>query len=268
MQKEVGGMGSKKILTVDIGNTNVLLGIYTEKELAASWRIATGRWRTADEWGFTLSGLLGMRSMDLGAVDAVVIGSVVPAITQAWADMCRKNLGLEPLLVSSAVDCGLIVLYDHPKDVGADRLANALAAFRRRGAAVILDFGTATTLDAVSASGEYLGGAIMPGISISLDALYSKAARLSGVDLFAPLTTIGRNTGDSLRSGIIYGFAAQAEGMIQRFLREMGEGTAVLATGGLAELVCGQMCLKIEVDPFLTLEGLKAIYEMNCKDNI
>ncbi len=175
---------------------------------------------------------------------------------------------MEPLSVSSAVDCGLIVLYDHPKDVGADRLANALAAYRRRGAAVILDFGTATTLDAVSAAGEYLGGAIMPGISISLDALYSKAARLSGVDLFAPLTSIGRNTGDSLRSGIIYGFAAQAEGMTQRFLREMGEETAVLATGGLAEPVCSQMCLAVEVDPFLTLEGLKAIYEMNCKDSV
>ncbi|MDD3926135.1 MAG: type III pantothenate kinase, partial [bacterium] len=232
---------SEKLLTVDIGNTNIVLGIYDGNDLAAFWRIATGRWRTADEWGFALSGLLRMRDMDIASIDAVVIGSVVPSLTQAWAGMCREALGLEPLLVSSAVDCGLTVLYDHPSDVGADRLANALAAYRRRGAAVVLDFGTATTLDAVSASGEYLGGAIMPGISISLDALYGRAARLSGVDLYAPLTTIGRNTGDSLRSGIIYGFAAQAEGMTRRFLKEMGEGTAVLATGGLAELVCGQI---------------------------
>ncbi|MBU4193437.1 MAG: type III pantothenate kinase [Actinobacteria bacterium] len=251
------------LLGIDVGNTQTVIGVYSEK-LENHWRISTKRERTADEFALTLSGFLAFKGHSLDQLDGVVISSVVPEMTSALVHMARDIMSLDPLVIDSDTDTGIPILYDDPRQVGADRLVNAVAAIDRYGSpAVVVDFGTATTLDAITRSGEYLGGTITPGLEISADALFRHAARLSRVELDAPEHAIGRNTVESIQCGLIFGTAGQVDRLVELFKRELGEDAAVVATGGLAEVVVAR-CRTIEVtDPLLTLNGLKIVYDRN-----
>ena len=252
------------LLAIDVGNSNVTLGLYEGDQLAASWRLATRAERTGDEIGMELLQLLHLRELDAGAVDAIVIASVVPALIPAFADACRTYLGREPLMVGPGTKTGVRITYDNPKDVGADRIANALAAFRLHGGpAIVIDFGTAVTYDAIDAEGRYLGGAIAPGIQVSLDALVSHAARLPRVEALAPPEVIGRSTVTAIQSGLLWGVVGQVEGMVKRFSVELGGRPTVIATGGHAPLVAGLTTAIDTVEPMLTLEGLRLIHLQN-----
>jgi len=252
------------LLAIDVGNSNVTLGLYDGENLAASWRLATHTERTADEVGLELLQLLRVRGLDAGAVEAVVVGSVVPALTPAVAEACREYLEREPLVVGPGVKTGIQITYDNPKDVGADRVANALAVVRRFGGpAIVIDFGTAVTYDAIDAEGRYLGGAIAPGIQVSLDALVSHAARLPRVEALKPPEVIGRSTVTAIQSGLIWGVVGQVEGMVRRFTTELGGQPHVIATGPHAPLIASLTTAIQVVEPLLTLVGLRMIYELN-----
>lgn len=252
------------LLGIDVGNTQTVIGVFAGGELENHWRISTERERTPDEVALTLSGFLAFTGHSLEQVDGVIISSVVPEMTSALVHMSRDILELEPLVVTSRTDVGIPVLYEDPREVGADRLVNAVAALEKYGCpCVVVDFGTATTLDALTDKGEYLGGTIAPGVEISADALFRQAARLSRVELVAPEYAIGRNTIESVQCGIIYGTAGQVDRLVELFKLELGGQAKVIATGGLAETVVCK-CRTIDVtDPLLTLEGLKLIYERN-----
>jgi type III pantothenate kinase len=255
------------LLGIDVGNTQTVIGIFDEERLQHHWRIGTERERTADEIALTITGFLNLYGKKLEQIDGIIISSVVPEMTSAMAHMAHDILKLEPLVVDSDTDTGVPVLYDDPSQVGADRLVNAAAAIDKYGTpCVIVDFGTATTLDAISRSGEYLGGTISPGIEISSLALFRAAARLSRVELVAPDLTIGRNTVESIQSGIINGAAGQVDRLVELFKGELGEDAKVIATGGLAEIVVDRCRTIDEWDPLLTLDGLKLIYERNRKE--
>ncbi|MCJ7745855.1 MAG: type III pantothenate kinase [Actinobacteria bacterium] len=255
------------LLGIDVGNTQTVIGIFEGEELQHHWRIGTERERTADEIALTLTGFLNLSGQRLDDVDGIIISSVVPEMTSALVHMARDILKLEPLVVDSDTDTGVPILYDDPSQVGADRLVNAAAAINKYGTpCVVVDFGTATTLDAITRSGEYVGGTISPGIEISSLALFRAAARLSRVELVAPSLPIGRNTVESIQSGIINGAAGQVDRLVELFKQELGEDAKVVATGGLAEIVAGRCRTIDEWDPLLTLEGLKLIYERNRKE--
>lgn len=256
--------GDQMLLGIDVGNTQTVIGAYTDDGLSNHWRLSTQRERTADEIALELGGFLGFKGKGLGEVDGVIISSVVPEMTSALQHMARDILHLEPLVVDSETETGVPILYDDPKQVGADRLVNAVAAIHKYGSpCVIVDFGTATTLDAITANGEYLGGTIMPGIEISADALFRHAARLSRVELIEPANPIGRNTVESIQAGIVFGAVGQVDYLVELFKDELGESSRVIATGGLAEVVFGR-CRSVETwDPLLTLDGLKLIYDRN-----
>jgi type III pantothenate kinase len=252
------------LLAIDVGNSNVTLGLYGGEELAASWRLTTRAERTGDEIGVELLGLLHLREVDASAIHAVVIASVVPALNPPFAEACRTYLGREPLMVGPGTKTGVHITYDNPKDVGADRIANALAAYRRHGGpAIVIDFGTAVTYDAIDAEGRYLGGAIAPGIQVSLDALVAHAARLPRVEALAPPEVIGRSTVTAIQSGLLWGVVGQVEGMVKRFSAELGGRPKVIATGGHAPLVAGLTTVIDTVEPMLTLEGLRLIHLQN-----
>ncbi|MCE5198541.1 MAG: type III pantothenate kinase [Armatimonadota bacterium] len=251
------------LLAIDVGNTNITFAVFDGDILRADWRIGTDTRRTGDEYAALLLILFGEQELSFLHIDGVSISSVVPAAVDALVRFSRKHLKVaEPLVLGPDIDLGIKVNYYPVTDVGADRIANAAAAHVKYGGKVIVvDFGTATTLDAVSEDGEYLGGAISPGIQISLEALFAKAARLTGVPLTAPAKAIGTTTAESLQSGIIFGFAGQVDALVDRFQTEMGGGAKVVATGGLAELIA-EHSRTIEVcDDLLTLEGLKLIYQ-------
>lgn len=252
------------ILVFDVGNTNVVLGIFDGEELLTSWRIGTDPRRTADDLGMLVKNLFDFRGLRFQDVDALVMSSVVPPLTPALCQMCRKYFGKEPLVVGPGVKTGMPIRYENPREVGADRIVNAVAVAHRYGVpAVIVDFGTATTFCAVSRTGDYLGGAIAPGIGVSMEALFAKAAKLPRIELSRPAQVIGKNTVASMQSGFYYGFIGQVEGIVRRMKAEIGEDAVVVATGGLAELICsGTECVD-HVDPYLTLWGLKIIYERN-----
>jgi type III pantothenate kinase len=255
------------LLGIDVGNTQTVIGIFTGENLEHHWRIATERERTADEIALTLTGFLNLYGQKLEQIDGMIISSVVPEMTSALVHMSRDILKVEPLVVDSDTDTGVPILYDDPSQVGADRLVNAAAAIGKYGApCVVVDFGTATTLDAITRSGEYLGGTISAGIEISSLALFRAAARLSRVELVVPAMPIGRNTVESIQSGIINGAAGQVDRLVELFKQELGEDAKVIATGGLAEIVVGKCRTIDEWDPLLTLDGLKLIYERNRKD--
>lgn len=252
------------LLAIDAGNTNVALGLYDGDRLAADWRIATRLERTADEFGVELTQLFALRGLELSAVTGVVIASVVPSLNPALTGAVARYLGLEPVMVGPGVKTGVRIRYENPKDVGADRIANALAAFRRYGGPVlVIDFGTAVTYDAISKEGDYLGGAIAPGVQISLDALVAHTARLYRVEPVAPPEVIGRTTVAAIQSGLIWGFVAQVEGMVRRMVSELGGSARVIATGGQAEIVAALTDVIETVDPMLTLEGLRLIHQQN-----
>jgi type III pantothenate kinase len=252
------------LLAVDVGNTNVTFGLFDGERLAADWRVTSHRERTADEMAVELRQLFQLRGLELDAVSGVVISSVVPTLNPALIEASRRYLNCEPVMVGPGVKTGVRVRYETPRDVGADRIANALAAFTKYGGPiVVIDFGTAVTYDAISAEGDYLGGAIAPGVEISLDALVSQTAMLRRVEPVAPDSVIGRNTVASIQSGLVWGFVAQVEGMVERMVGELGGRARVIATGGQAALVAGLTHVIEETDPLLTLEGLRLIYLQN-----
>ena len=249
------------LLAVDIGNTNVVAGLYERDQLVAHWRLATETRRTADEYAMSLADLFAWSGFAFAGVRYVIISSVVPPAAPTFADVARRYLGREPLVVGPETDIGMPVRYDNPGEVGADRLVNAVGAYARYGGPlVVVDLGTATTFDAISAAGEYLGGAIAPGIGISAEALFQRAARLSRVELVRPATAIGRTTETSLQSGIIFGFAGQIDAMVRRIAAELGGRPRVIATGGLAQLIAAESETIETVDHLLTLEGLRLIH--------
>lgn len=252
------------LLAVDVGNTNVTFGLFDGEHLAADWRVTSHRERTADEMAVELRQLFSLRGLDLEIVTGVVVSSVVPNLNPALIEASRRYLKCEPVMVGPGVKTGVKVRYETPRDVGADRIANALAAFTKYGGPiVVIDFGTAVTYDAISAEGDYLGGAIAPGVEISLDALVSQTAMLRRVEPVAPDSVIGRNTVASIQSGLVWGFVAQVEGMVARMVGELGGKARVIATGGQAALVAGLTNVIEETDPLLTLEGLRLIYQQN-----
>ncbi len=252
------------ILVLDIGNSNIVIGVYREDRILAHWRLSTNRQQTADEYGMMLKTLFSCENLDSGAVRAVVISSVVPPLMDNIERMVRKYFGCEPLLVGPGIKTGMKILYDNPKEVGADRIVNAVAAIEKYGGPVIVvDFGTATTFCAISREGDYLGGAIVPGIGIATEALFQRAAKLPRIELVKPKTAIGRNTVSSMQSGIIFGYAGLVDAMVRRFKAEMGGDPFVVATGGLSDLISAETETIKEVNPYLTLDGLLLLYKRN-----
>jgi type III pantothenate kinase len=252
------------LLAVDVGNTNVTMALFEGERLVADWRVTSHRERTADELAVELRQLFELRGFDFGVVTGVVISSVVPNLNPALLETSRRYLKCEPVMVGPGVKTSVRIRYDNPKDVGADRIANALAAYTKYGGPiVVIDFGTAVTYDAINAEGDYLGGAIAPGVEISLDALVRHTAMLRRVEPVAPDSVIGRNTVASIQSGLIWGFVAQVEGMVERFRSELGGSAKVIATGGQAALLAGLTHVIETTDPLLTLEGLRLIYAQN-----
>ena len=251
------------LLAVDIGNTNIVLGAFRRERLLASWRTATAAHRMADEYAMLLDSLFRYHGLSMSDVKHVVMCSVVPALSATFSDLAERYLGVSALSVGPEVVTGIRVDIDNPREVGADRIANAVAAYRRYGGPIIvLDFGTATTLDAITAAGEYVGGAIAPGVTIAAEALFARAARLYRVEMTAPARAIGRNTVASMQSGIIFGYVGLVEGLVARFRQELGPAR-VIATGGLASVICRETAVVDEVVPALTLEGLRMVYELN-----
>jgi type III pantothenate kinase len=252
------------LLCIDIGNTNITLGLYQGETLGPRWRLATDHERMPDEFALDVLGLLHMGGFAPKDVDGAAVASVVPPLTGKWVEVCQNTLRCEPLVVDAGVRTGVRVRYDDPKAVGADRVVDAAAAFRMYGGpAIIVDFGTATTFDAISADGDYLGGAIAPGIGIAAEALFSRAAKLTRVEITRPPAAIGRNTTHSIQSGLLFGNVGLVEGMVERFRRELGGEAKVIGTGGLAELIARETPVIEILAPWLTLDGLRMIYEMN-----
>ncbi|MDQ6777992.1 MAG: type III pantothenate kinase [Actinomycetota bacterium] len=254
------------LLVVDVGNTQTHFGVWGEHELHEHWRFATVRDSTSDELGAALSNLLALRGFGFGDVETSILSSTVPQLVEQWTEMAARYLGHRMLAVGPTIRTGMPIRIDNPREVGADRLVNAVAAYDRLGGpCVVVDFGTAITYDAVSAAGEYLGGLISPGAEISIEALSERAAKLPRVELAEPRSLIGKSTVDAIRSGIVYGFAGQVEGIVRRLREhELGANTPVIATGGLARAIVPFILETIdEVDELLTLKGLRLIYARN-----
>lgn len=250
------------ILALDIGNTQTVVGVFEKDRLRHHWRISTQKEETADQLKVILADLLALEGLSLDNIKAIVVSSVVPHCTAAIEEMARQGLKLEPLVVGPGVKTGISILYDNPHEVGADRVVNAVAAYHLYGGPVIIvDFGTATTFCVVSKKGEYLGGAIVPGIEISAEALFNTAAKLSRVEFEKPTSVIGKNTRASLQSGLIFGTAGLVDSMVERIKADLGEECKVVATGGLADLIAPECKNITKVDLLLTLTGLKLIYD-------
>ncbi len=259
------------LLTIDVGNTQTVIGLYdravtsgatADAGLLEHWRIATDAARTADEHAVVIRSLMESAGFPF-EVDGVAICAGVPRVLASLREMIDRNIDVEPIVIEPGVRTGMAILYDNPKEVGADRIANAVAAFDLYGGpTVVVDFGTGNNFDVISANGEFLGGAIAPGVEISLDALIGKAAALRAVELVAPRSVIGKNTVESLQSGAVFGFASQIDGMVERFRAELG-GCTVVATGGLAPLIAPAATTIEHIEPFLTLHGLRIVFHRN-----
>ncbi len=252
------------LLALDVGNTNTVVGVFEGKELRVHWRLATRRDGTGDEYGILIKNLLDLAGLELDRISAVAIASVVPPLQSSLEEMTHRYFRIVPLVVGPGIRTGMPILYDSPREVGADRIVNAVAAFETYGGpAIVVDFGTATTFDAVSARGEYVGGVITPGIGIAAEALFERTAKLPRIDIVRPKCVVGRNTVASMQSGLFYGYLGLVEGIVRRMLEEMGSESVVVATGGLAHLILAESRSVHHVDPLLTLTGLRIIYERN-----
>ena len=256
------------LLAIDVGNTNIVLGVFDHATLVRSWRLSTQRERTADELGLMVEGLFAHDRIEQSAIAAVVMGSVVPPLTRTTHVMAERHFGLNALTVEPGVETGMPILYENPAEVGADRLVNGIAAYERFGRAaglplIVVDFGTATTFDAITVRGEYLGGAICPGVQISADALFQRAARLPRIDVRKPATVVGRTTISSMESGLFYGYVGLVEGLVRRMSDELGGQAVSVATGGLASIIVPETSLIQHVDVDLTLHGLRIVWERN-----
>jgi type III pantothenate kinase len=256
------------LLTIDVGNTNIVLGVFDGSTLIQSWRLQTQRERTADELGLLVDGLFAHAKIDRMKVRGVILGSVVPPLTTPTRAMVEQYFGVKALTIEPGLDTGMPILYDNPSEVGADRIVNGVAAYERfgRGAdrpLIVVDFGTATTLDAITPRGEYLGGAICPGVQISADALFQRAARLPRIDVRKPERIVGRTTVGAMESGLFYGYVGMVEGLVRRMSDELGGNALCVATGGLAGVIAPETPLIHHVDPDLTLHGLRIVWERN-----
>jgi type III pantothenate kinase len=256
------------LLAVDVGNTNIVLGVFDAAALGYTWRLTTLRERTADEVGILLTQLFEHRGLAASSIDGIVMASVVPSLTPIMMTMAQRYFGSSPLVVDQGVRTGMPNLYENPAEVGADRIVNGIAAYEQYGRAagrgvIVVDFGTATTFDVISMGGEYLGGVICPGIQISADALFQRTARLPRIEVHKPEHVIGRNTVESMRSGLFFGYVSMIEGLVARLRRELGHPATCIATGGLAEAIAPETPVIEGVAPDLTLHGLRLVWERN-----
>ncbi len=256
------------LLAIDVGNTNIVLGVFEGAQLRATWRLLTLRERTADEVGFMVVGLIGHEHIDLAAIDQVVLASVVPPLTPIMIGMVKRYFGRDPLVVDPRTNAGMPILYERPSEVGADRIANSIAAYEQYGRVrgeplIVADLGTATTFDAITVKGEYLGGVICPGPQIAADALFQRAARLPRVDVQKPKTVVGRTTVHAIEAGLFYGYLGMVEGLVRRISDELGGRPISIATGGLAPLIVPETTVFHAVEPDITLQGLRIIWERN-----
>ncbi|GFN22858.1 type III pantothenate kinase [Thermanaeromonas sp. C210] len=252
------------LLAIDVGNTNIVYGVYRDGKLVCHWRTATDRQKTAEEYSLMWYHFSQFYGLPVGDVQAVALASVVPPLTPILTAAVRELFKVEPLVVGPGVKTGMPIRFDNPREVGADRILNGVAAYELYGGpAIVVDFGTATTFDAISEAGEYVGGAIAPGIGISTEALFYHAAKLPRVELVRPRSVIGKNTVACMQAGIMYGFIGQVEGIVSRMKKELGAGAVVVATGGLAGLIAPETEAIDHLNPWLTLEGLRIVYERN-----
>lgn len=251
-------------LAIDVGNTHIMLGVYQDDKIKVYWRLATRRDSTEDELGMIIKNLLQNSSLNLADIDLIAISSVVPPLMYSLDRMARKYFDLEPLIIGPGIKTGLNIVTDNPREVGADRIVNAVAALDLYGGPlIIVDFGTATTYCAISAEGDYLGGVIAPGIGISMEALFEKAAKLPRVEIMRPSMVIGKDTIASMQSGIVFGFVGQVDGIVRRISAELGGNPFVVATGGFASMIARESETIKEVNALLTLEGLRLISKLN-----
>ena len=252
------------LLAIDIGNTNTVLGLFEGQALRADWRLETRAARTGDEYAALVATLFGLRGLALASVDAAAISSVVPAALFPIEQLCRRHLGIDPLIVGPGTKTGMPILYDNPREVGADRIVNGVAAHQRwPQGAIVVDFGTATTFDVITSRGEYAGGVIAPGLTVSADALYKATAKLPRVEIVRPKNVVGRNTVASIQSGLVLGYAGLVDAIVQRIQAEVDFQPRVVGTGGLAPLIAAESKTIQECDDMLTLRGLALIYERN-----
>lgn len=252
------------LLVIDVGNTNTVLGLYDNDELVHDWRIRTVVDHTVDEYGMLIYNLYKNSRLSPRAIKAIIISCVVPPMLHILEPLCKKYFHIKPMIVGPGIKTGMPIFYDNPREVGADRIVNAVAAFEKYGGdIIIIDFGTATTFDYVSLKGEYMGGCICPGIMISSEALFHKAAKLPRVEISRPKTVIGKDTVSSMQAGILYGYAGLVDGLVERIRAEVKSNSKVIATGGLAKIIADETGSVQIIDEMLTLEGLRIIYKRN-----